>query len=43
MNRCACGHPHSFRFCAGSEFESGRPDESISVRWCWVSLTHVMV
>jgi len=42
-NRCACGHPHSFRLCAGSEFGSGRPDESISVRRHWVSLTHVMV
>ena len=43
VNRCACGHPHSFRFYAGSEFGSGRPDESISVRWRWISLTHVMV
>jgi len=42
VNRCACGHPHSFRFCAGSEFGSGRPDVSISVTWRRVSLTHVL-
>jgi len=33
VNRCACGHTRSFRFCIGSKFKSRWPDVMVSVRW----------
>ena len=33
VERCACGHLRSYRFCKGSEFWSRWPDVIVSVRW----------